>query len=128
MPGAISSTPSTGVNMATNPPNVFGFLAAPSREASLHAIAKVILAVRSAGITYKEIARAIDVSPDTIEGAAVEKSLLSFDAVARLVYLFPNETRAICELMRPPVEQPTSAERIERIERELEALRRDVGE
>lgn len=73
----------------------------PSREASLHAIAKVILAVRSAGITYKEIARAIDVSPDTIEGAAVEKSLLLFDAVARLVYLFPNETRAICELMRP---------------------------
>jgi len=113
--------------MAANRPIVFGFLAAPSRDASLHAIAKAILAVRSLGVTYKEIAKAIDVSPDTIEAAAAEKSLLSFDAVARLVYLFPAEARAICELMAPPCEQPTVADRLERIERELDAIRREAA-
>jgi len=112
--------------MHGNAPNVFAFLAAPSRDASLFAVAKVVLAVRGLGLTYKEIAKAIDVSPDTIEGAAAEKSLLSFDAVARLCYLFPGEAAPLFDLMRPTREQPTTAERIERIERELSAIRKEA--
>ncbi|CAB5162517.1 hypothetical protein UFOVP152_33 [uncultured Caudovirales phage] len=112
--------------MHGNRPNVFGFLSAPTREASLHTIAKAILSVRSMGVTYKEIAKAIDVSADTIEGAASEKSLLSFDAVARLVYLFPDVTGIVCELMQPPCERPTVSDRLERIEREISAIRKEA--
>ena len=111
--------------MATG--NVLGFLGAPDREITLHAVSLAVLKIRTSGHTYKEIAKAIDVSPDTIEAAAAEKSLLSFDAVARLVYLFPAEARAICELMAPPCEQPTVADRLERIERELDAIRREAA-
>jgi hypothetical protein len=78
--------------------NVLGFLAAPDREISLLAVSRAILKVRETGQTYKQIAYALGCSAETISGAVAEQNLLSFDAVARLCYFWPDETSAIHEL------------------------------
>ena len=106
--------------------NVLGFLAAPDREVSLRAVSLSVLKIRTTGLTYKEIAKAIEVSADTVAGAANEESLLSFDAVARLCYFWPEETAPIQELFGPAPQEPTLGDRLVRIERELAAIRRET--
>lgn len=105
--------------------NVLGFLAAPDRETSLRAVSLSVLKIRTTGLTYKEIAKAIEVSADTVAGAANEESLLSFDAVARLCYFWPEETGPIQELFGPGPEQPTFDDRLAQIERAVAAIRRE---
>lgn len=104
--------------------NVLGFLAAPDRETSLRAVSMALLKVRSIdGMTCEKLGKLLECSADTVRNASNEETLLSFDHVARLCYLFPDESAPIRQLWEP-VESPTPAERIDRIERELDALRR----
>lgn len=114
--------------MQHNVPNVLGFLAAPSEADCHHAVSLALLKVRSIkGMTCDNLAKLLDCSAETIRNASNEKTLLSFDSIARLCYLFPLESTPIHELWDGPAEQPTPAERFERIERELVALRAVAG-
>ena len=105
-------------------PNVLGFLAAPDRETTLHAVAIAFGKVRQSGVTYKEMAKVLECCDDTIANAVSEKSLLSFDVVARLCYFWPDHCAAIMQLWAPGVAEPSTADRLDRIEREVLALRR----
>ena len=108
--------------------NVLGILAAPDRETSLRAISLALLKVRAShGLTYKELGKMLECSADTVEGATNEKSMLSFDAIARLGYFFPDEFGIVCELWACTDRKPTVADRLERIERELDAIRREAA-
>jgi len=114
--------------MPHNVPNVLGFLAAPAKGDCQRAISLALLKVRShKDMTCDKLAKLLECSAETIRNASNEETLLSFDAVARLCYLFPLETTPIHELWDGPAEQPSPAERIERIERELGALREMAG-
>lgn len=104
-------------------PDVFGFIAAPDRESSLRAVSLTVLKIRAAGPTYKQIAKAIDCCPDTVAAAANEATLLSADAIFRLCYFWPAFADPIRALIVPISETPTIDDRIERIERELAAIR-----
>lgn len=114
--------------MATRP-NVLGIFAAPSRDDTLKAISKALLRIRSEqGLTCEKIGKALGVSSDTIENATNEKSLLGFEAIALLGFYFPDEFRVIEELWTmSAAPEPSPVERIDRVERELEALRKLVA-
>ena len=108
--------------------NVLGFLSAPCREISLRAISLALLKVRSIdGMTCEKLGKTLECSADTIRNASNEETMLSFDAVARLLYFFPDETGPIRELWGCAEERPTVATRLERIERELDAIRREAA-
>lgn len=108
--------------------NVLGFLGAPSRDDCVNALSLAIVRIRASGITYKAIAQAADVSPDTIENAAAAKGgMLNFETIARIAYFWPDESAVIGELWGRAADAPTPAERIARIERELTALKRTAA-
>lgn len=108
--------------------NVLGFLSAPTREVSLRAISLTLLKVRALDhMTCEKIGNALDCSVDTVRAASNEETLLSFDTVARLIYFFPDEAAPIRQLWERGAEAPTANERIERIERDLEAIRKELA-
>jgi hypothetical protein len=107
--------------------NVLGFLAAPSREISLFGISRAILRVRETGANYKEIAKALECSADTISGAVAEQNLLSFDAVARLCYFWPAETQVIQELWGRAEGVLTADDHAQAIARHTAALAKLAG-
>lgn len=109
-------------------PNVFGLFPPPNRETALHAISRVLLRIRSNGWTCEALGRQIGVSADTIENASNEKSMLHFESVALLGFHFPEEFALIEALWNcRPVEQPTVSDRLQRIEREIDAIRKDAA-
>ena len=108
--------------------NVFGFLCAPDRECSLRAISLALLKVRALpDMTCEKLGKALDCSADTIRNASNEETLLAFDSVSRLCYFWPDQSAPIRALIMPPSEAPTVADRLERIERELDAIRREAA-
>jgi hypothetical protein len=108
--------------------NVLGFLAAPDRDISLRAISLALLKVRSIPeMTCEKLGEALGCSADTIRNASNEESMLSFDGVARLIYFFPDEAAPVRQLWERGAEAPTANERIERIERDLEAIRKELA-
>lgn len=85
--------------------SVLGFLYAPDRDISLRAVSLALLKVRALeGMTCAKLGKALECSVDTIRAASNEETLLSFDAIARLVFLFPEQSASIHELWnRKPV-------------------------
>ena len=79
-------------------PNVSGILLAPNRETSLFAISRAMLKIRETGTTFKDIAKVLECSADTISTAVTESHSLTFHDVARLCYFWPDETHFIKEL------------------------------
>lgn len=107
--------------------NVIGLFPPPSRDVALHAISRALLRIRCNGWTCEALGGKIGVSKDTIENASNEKSMLSFESIALLAYHFPEEFTFIEALWNcRPTEQPTVADRLERIERELDAIRKEA--
>ena len=102
----------------------------PDRETCLSAISRALLKIRSDyGITAKELARVAECSPDAIYAATNEGNLLSLDSVVLLCDAFPDECAPIRALFDGGLTPaPSVDERIERIERELNALRREVAQ
>lgn len=79
--------------------SVLGFLFAPDRETSLRAISLALLKVRAIdGMTCAKNAQALECSVDTVHAASNEKTMLSFETVARLVFLFPDQCAPINDL------------------------------
>ena len=100
----------------------------PCRDDTLHAIAKALLRIRSHGVNQSELAKLLDCSTDALSDATNEKTLLGFDKLARLAHYFPDEWRLVeCLWTAGASRKPTAADRFERIERELDALRREVA-
>ena len=107
--------------------HVLGFLAAPDRQMSLRAVSLALLKVRAIdGMTCAKLGEALACSVDTIRDASNEETLLSFDGIARLLYFFPEQSSPIRELWERAIVAPTAAERLERIERDLDAIRKEV--
>lgn len=105
--------------------NVLGFLAVPDRDFSLRAISLALLKVRAIdGMTCPKLGKLLCCCADTIAKASNEESLLSFDSVARLCYLFPDQSKPVRDLWERGEDSPTIDERLVRIERELDAIRR----
>lgn len=101
----------------------------PDRETCQSAISRALLKIRSDyEMTAKELARIVGCSPDAIYSATNEENLLSLDSVALLCDAFPDECAPIRALFAGGIAPvPTPAERLERVERELTALRREIA-
>lgn len=118
-----------GEFMASSFPNVLPFLMAADRNVCLSAISMTLLKVRAIdGVTCDKLGEALKCSADTIRNATNEETLLSFDAIVRLCQLFPEQASPIHELFGMTANQPTAQDRINRIERDLEAIRRELAE
>lgn len=101
----------------------------PDRENCLSAVSQALIKVRSDyRMTAKQLAKICDCAADAIYDASNEKHMLSLDSVALLCDAFPDETRVIRALFSGGIAPaPTVDDRIERIERELAAIRREAA-
>lgn len=109
--------------------NVLSLFAAPGREECLASISRALLRIRASGVTCAQLGRVLACCPDTIEGASNEKSLLSFDSVALLAFHFPDEWALVESLWTcRAVETPSIADRLDRVERDLAAIRRETSD
>jgi hypothetical protein len=111
--------------------SVLGFLFAPDRGSSLRAVSLALLKVRAIdGMTCAKVGQALECSADTIRAASNEETLLSFDAIARLVFLFPDQAQPIHELWNREPSALTAEEHKAAIEHhtaELLRMTREVG-
>lgn len=108
--------------------DVLALFGPAEREDCLYALSKAVLRIQANGTPFTEIARKINASTDTVEAAAHGHSLLTFDKVARLAHHFPAEFAIVAPLFSPAPTGPlTVADRLERIERELDAIRREAA-
>ncbi len=104
-------------------PNVLGFLFAPDRTTSLRAVSLALLKVRALeGMTCDKLGAAIGCCGDTIRAASNEETMLSFDTIARLCYLFPDQCGPIHELMARKPECSTADDHQAAIEHHTAAL------
>lgn len=105
--------------------NVLGFMGAPDREVSLRAVSLALLKVRALpDVTCEKLGKTLDCSADTIRGATNELNLLSLDSALRLCWFFPDESKALRELIDPFAGELTAADHRDAIERHARALAR----
>ena len=103
-------------------------LLAPDKEDCLRVISKAVLQIRNErNFSREKLGKAIGCGKDAIGTATNEESLLSFDSIALLCHYFPDEAAPILRLLGCAHEDPTPTDRIKRIERELEALKRSAA-
>lgn len=108
--------------------NVLSLLPPPSLEDCENAISRALLRVRSNGVSRDVLADKLNCSPSTIDNASNCRSQLNFESVARLVYHFPEVLPLIEGLWSlRAIAAPTVDDRIERIERELAAIREQAA-
>lgn len=118
-------SPSMVPNMHGNRKEVCQGLFPPTKEVCLKAIGIAMAKVRARGVSREQLADALGCSVDVISAATNEENLASFDTIARLCYYFPEECAELRAMLTgTPVEIPTVKDRLERIERELDAIRR----
>src|SRR4051812_21446769 len=109
-------------------PNVLPIFPEPDGKCSAAAIASAIRKTKSQEeMTNAELAFELRCDASTIENAEAERNLLKFDTVARLLRKYPQHCAAIRQLWElEPIEQPTIAERLDRISRETATIRREL--
>lgn len=119
----------TGVLMTDRQKQIPRNLFRPDREVCLNAISRALLKIRADyGLSAKELGKIADCSPDAIYAGTNGENLLSLDSVALLCEAFPDECAQIVVLFcggNAPA--PTVSDRLERIERELDAIRREAA-
>lgn len=117
--------------MAKLPPKVIGLFPPPDQDDCIEAISVALVKIRAnRGLTCKDIGKYIDRCDESVRQAmAGTAGLLSFDAIARLGYYFAEEFTEVESLWlrSAPLPAPTISERLERIERELDAIRREAA-
>ena len=102
-------------------------LLAPDAEDCLRAVSLAVLKVRAdRDFSREKLGKALGCSKDAITSASNEDNMLSFASIALLCHHFPDEAAPIFELLGRAPEAPTPADRIKRIELELEALKRSA--
>lgn len=105
------------------------YLFAPDRSMSLLAIARALLKVRTLdGMTLAKVGEALGCSGDTVADASNELTLLSFDKVARLVFLFPDQCGPIFDLWNREPSAKSAEEHRAAIEHHTAALARMATE
>lgn len=109
--------------------NVLGLFREPEREESLRAVSLALLRIRANGMTCEALGKVLGCSKDTIENASNEKSMLGFDCIARMLFHFREESSPIeaLWLCRAPA-QLTTAERLERIKHDADAIAKEIGQ
>jgi hypothetical protein len=102
----------------------------PRSKDCLAAISKAVLRARSNhDLTNEQLANGLGCSTGTIKNALSESSMMRTDTLLRFGYFFPEEFAPIQALMSGAVpEAPTVADRLERIETHLDAIRREADE
>lgn len=116
--------------MHGNAPNVLGIFPPPDQEDCVKAISTALVKVRAnRGMTCEQIGKIVGACGETIRQAMAESgSVLSFVTIARLGYFFAEEFTEIEALwLRSTAPTPTVSDRLERIERELDAIRREAA-
>lgn len=109
----------------TSDSHVLGLFRPPTQEDCEEAISRAILRIRSTGVTREELANVLDCSPNTIDNASNCKSMLGFKHIALLMLNYPDVRTMIEPLWTlSNRHEPTIDERIERIERDLQAIRK----
>lgn len=112
-----------------NSHEVLGIFTPPTLEECENAISRAILRIRSTGVTRDQLAKKLDCSPSTIDAASNGRSLLGFDHIALLAHHYPEEFSLIEALWSfRSAKAPTVEDRIEHIERELDAIRRELAQ
>lgn len=102
-------------------------LLAPDTEDCIRAVSLAVLKVRTErNFSREKLAKAIGCGKDAIGTASNEESMLSFDSIALLCNHFPDECAPIFEILGRVPQAPSPADRIARIERELDALKRSA--
>lgn len=109
-------------------PNVLPIFDEPDGNISLVAIADAIRKAKyEERLTCAELAFQLRCDPSTIKNAENRANLLRFDIVARLLRKYPQHCASIFQLWDPtPAEAPTISERLERIDRETSAIRKEL--
>lgn len=117
-------------------PQVCGLFPPPERTDALNAVSKTIFLIRRAyGLSAKDIARALkqpdgeSPDPDTIGRAERRETLLSFDLIAQIAFIYRDCADPIRALLDPaPTAEPTTLEeRLQRAEQEILAVRRELA-
>jgi hypothetical protein len=117
-------------------PQVCGLFPPPERTDALNAISKTIFLIRRRySLNAKDIARSLkngdgtEPHPDTIERAERRESLLSFDLIAQIAFIYRECADPLRALLDPaPTGEPTTLEeRLERIEREAALIRQEIA-
>lgn len=107
---------------------VLALFGEPDRKSSLIAISNAVRLTKYAErLTSIDLAERLRCDPETIENAENERNLIGFDKVARLLALFPDHCQEIRNLWEmQPVDQPTRADRFDRIRGELAAIEKEM--
>ena len=105
-------------------PNVLSLFPPPSLEDCENAISRALLRLRADGIHRDVLARKLNCSPSTIDNASNCRTQLCFESIALMAYHFPDVLPLIEGLWSlRAIAKPTVDDRIDRIERELAAIR-----
>jgi len=114
--------------MTSRCPKVSGLFPPPDRTDCLKAISRALLRIRSEGYSLDALGTALGCNGDTVANASNEKTMLSFESIALLGFHFPEQFNLIAGLWNCHASAPlTIADRLERIEREAAAIRREVA-
>lgn len=117
-------------------PQIRGLLPPPERTDALAAVAKTVgLIRRRHALSAKEIAASLKkedgAAPiaDTVERAERQETLLSFDLIAQLAYLYGDCADPLRAILEPAIaEEPmTLGQRLARAEQEILAVRRALA-
>jgi hypothetical protein len=110
------------------PANRLSLFGAPGSNDCLAAISKAVLNARcNHNLTNEQLADGLGCCTGTIKNALSETSMMRTDTLLRFGYFFPEEFAPVHALMTAAVpEAPSVADRLERIETHLDAIRREA--
>lgn len=112
-------------------PNVLPLFRPPTQKVFREAVAQCIRDIRKKhGLTNGELAEYLGCHSDTIRNAVAEENDLSAVTLARMAYCFGEDAIGPYRALYLPgaVEHETTATRLQRIIRELEAIGREQAE
>lgn len=108
--------------------NVLSLIPPPSLEDCENAISRALLRLRSNGVHRDMLAKKLNCSASTIDNASNCRTQLNFESVALMAYHYPEVLPLIEGLWSlRAMAVPTVDDRIERIERELDAIRKQAA-
>ena len=114
--------------MASHAPKVSGLLPPPCQNDCRKAISLALLAIRAQGWGLVDLGKELGCSDETISNASNEKTTLSFESIALLAHKFPDQFAKIESLWNLGAAAPVTAlDRLDRIERDTTALRKELG-
>lgn len=108
--------------------NVLPIFQEPDGNLSLTALSDAIRKTKfHENLTAAELAFELRCDPSTVKNAEAKHNLLRFDIVARLLRKYPQHCDGVFQLWDPePRDEPSIGERLDRIDRESAAIRKEL--